>query len=240
MRIAICDDDLSELNQISSFLNLYRQEKSVCLTYQVYQSAADLLPNLKSGQYDLLLLDIVMPGFTGMQAAHEVRGFDCDVKIVFITASPEFALDSYAVKAWDYILKPISKDMLFCVLDAVFAQEQTPLDGLFVKTQNGMARFLFSKLAFVEVLNKHLFFHLADGSVREACAPLSEYEKQLLARPEFVKVHRSYIVNLWQMSELFPNRFVAQNGQVIPISRLLYSQVRRVYMEHLFVEAGSN
>ncbi|MEG0778370.1 MAG: LytTR family DNA-binding domain-containing protein [Oscillospiraceae bacterium] len=237
MRIAICDDDSSELSRISSLLNAYRLENDVKLTYKTYLSAAELLSTMKCNQYDLLLLDILMPGFSGIDAAREVRGFDSSVNIIFLTSSPEFALESYSVKARDYMLKPVSKEKLFSTLNIIFNEEKPVLDGLSVKTQNGMARILFAKLAFVEVVNKRLHFHISDGSVREVCAPLSEYEEKLLSRPEFIKVHRSYIVNMEQMCELTSNGFISHNGSTVPISRLLYSQVRRTYMDHLFAEA---
>ncbi|MEG1547444.1 MAG: LytTR family DNA-binding domain-containing protein [Clostridia bacterium] len=236
MHIAVCDDDLLELTRISSLLNTYRQEKNACLTYKTYLSAAELLSTIKNYQYDLLLLDIMMPGFTGIQAAQEIRTFDKSIKIMFFTSSPEYALDGYEVKAWDYILKPVSKDKLFSALDEISAEEQRSFEGFSVKTQSGMARILFSKLVFVEVMNKWLYFHLSDGAVREVRASLSEYEKKLLIRPEFIKVHRSYIANLWQMGELTANGFTTHDGQTVPISRLLYSQVRQAYMKHLFLE----
>ncbi|MEG1773358.1 MAG: LytTR family DNA-binding domain-containing protein [Oscillospiraceae bacterium] len=239
MHIAICDDDASELARVLSLLDTYRQERAVCLTYQAYHSAAELLATMKNGQYALLLLDILMPGFTGIEAAREVRTFDQGVRIIFLTSSPEFALDSYAVKAQDYMLKPVPKEKLFSALDAIFAEEQTPMEGLVLKTQSGMARILFSRLAFVEITNKRLHFHLSDGSMREAYASLAEYEKKLLSQPGFIKVHRAYIVNLWQMSELTASSFVSNSGKVVPISRLLYGEVRKAYMEHLFVETGA-
>lgn len=238
MHIAICDDDTLELTQISSLLNTYRQERELALTYQPYLSAVDLLSNLEKSQYDLLLLDILMPGFTGIEAAREIRGFDQEINIIFLTSSPDFALESYGVKARDYMLKPVSKDKLFSALDAIVAEERAALDGLSVKTQTGMARILFSKLAYVEVINKRLYFHLSDTSVRAVYGSLSDYEEILLARPAFVKVHRAFIVNLWQMAELTAGHFVARNGESVPISRLLYSEIRKRYMKHLFEETG--
>ncbi|MDD2510439.1 MAG: LytTR family DNA-binding domain-containing protein [Syntrophomonas sp.] len=240
MKIAICDDDSPELDRISSFIATYRQEMKVSLTYKTFQSATELLSTMSSGDYDILLLDILMPGISGMQAAHEIRAFDAGVRIIFLTSSPEFALESYAVKAYDYILKPASKDKLFSILDALIAEEQKPLEGLTVKTQTGMSRILFSKLAFVEVMNKRLYFHLADGSVQEVPASLAYFEDKLLSRPEFVKVHRSYIVNLWQVGELRSKEITTLAGNTLPISRLLYRKVREAYMEHLFVEKGVN
>jgi DNA-binding LytR/AlgR family response regulator len=238
LKISVCDDDSQELERISSFLDTYKRESKVPLTYKTFQSATELISSISSGNYDILLLDILMPGINGMQAAHEIRVFDAGVKIVFLTSSPEFAVESYAVKAYDYILKPVSKDKLFSILDAVIAEELKPLEGLTVKTQSGMARILFSRLAFVEIMNKKLYFHLADGSVREVSASLASFEEELLARAEFVKVHRSYIVNLWQVGELGSKELITHAGKTVPISRLLYGKVREAYMRHLFLEKG--
>lgn len=238
MKIAICDDNLQELNQISSILDTYRRENKAPLTYKTFQSAAELISNARKGAYNLILLDIMMPGINGMQAAHEIRTFDTGVKIVFLSSSPEFAVESYKVKAYDYILKPISKDKLFSMLDAAIAEERISMEGLTVKTQSGMARILLSRLAFVEIMNKKLYFHLVDGSVQEVTSSLAAFEKKLLAHSEFVKVHRSYIVNLWQVGELGSNKLITISGKTVPISRQLYAKVREAYMKHLFLEKG--
>ncbi len=236
MKIAICDDDSGELDRISSFIDTYRQERKAPITYKSFLSATELISNVSGGAYSILLMDILMPGIDGMQAAHEIRGFDAGVKIVFLTSSPEFAVESYAVKAYDYILKPVLKDKLFSVLDAVIAEGKTPVEGLAVKTQSGMTRILFSRLAFVEIMNKKLYFHLADGSVQEVTSSLAAFEEKLLARAEFVKVHRSYIINLWQVGELGPKELVTLAGRTVPVSRLLYGKVREAYMKHMFLE----
>lgn len=238
MKIAICDDDSQELDRISSFIDTYRRESKVPLTYKTFQSATELISKASKGDYNILLLDILMPGINGMQAAHEIRAFDMGVKIAFLTSSPEFAVESYTVKAYDYILKPVSKDKLFSMLDAVIAEEQKPMEGLTVKTQAGMARILFSKLAFVEIMNKKLYFHLADGGVLEVTSSLAVFEEELLTHSEFVKVHRSYIVNLWQVGELGSKEFITNAGKTVPISRLLYGKVREAYMKHMFLEKG--
>lgn len=238
MKIVVCDDDSQELERISSFIDTYQRESKGSLTYKTFQSATELISSMGSGDYNILFLDILMPGINGMQAAHEIRTFDAGVKVVFLTSSPEFAVESYVVKAYDYILKPVSRDKLFSILEAVVAEEQKPLEGLTVKTQFGMARILFSRLAFVEIMNKKLYFHMADDTVQEATASLTTFEEELLARAEFVKVHRSYIVNLWQVGELGSKELITYAGRIVPISRLLYGKVREAYMKHLFLEKG--
>ncbi|MDO7788295.1 LytR/AlgR family response regulator transcription factor [Desulforamulus aquiferis] len=236
MHIAICDDDKEELVRISSFLEKYKREHNASLTYKAFHSGAELLSTVKSGDYALYLLDVIMPAVNGMEAAKEIRSFDTEAKIVFLTSSPEFAVASYTVKAMDYILKPVGEGRLFGVLNELMTDSQKPQQGLTVKSKNCIARILFSRLVYVEVMNKQVYFHLSDNSVREVTARLSEFEQTLLARPEFMRVHRSYIVNLCQINELTSNELTTHQGKSIPVSRILYKEVRDAYVKQLFWE----
>ena len=78
---------------------------------------------------------------------------------------------------------------------------------------------------------------MADKQLRMIAGSLSEYETELLSRKEFVKIHRSYIVNLNQVSALSPDGCLLFSGENLPISRLLYHQVQERYMSHLFNNA---
>lgn len=236
MHIAICDDDKEELARISSFLDKYQREHNASLTYKAFHSGVELLSTVKSGDFALYLLDVIMPAVNGVEVAKEIRSFDTEAKIVFLTSSPEFAVASYTVKAMDYILKPVEEGRLFGVLNELMTDSQKPQEGLTVKAKNGITRILFSRLVYVEVVNKQVYFHLADNSVREVTARLSEFEQTLLARPEFMRVHRSYIVNLFQINELTANGLTTHQGNSIPVSRALYKEVRDAYVKQLFWE----
>lgn len=234
MKIAICDDDKDELIYISSILDKYIEERAVSLSYDIFHSATELLNSTKSGVYDLYLLDVIMPGVNGMETAKEIRSFDQDTNIVFLTSSAEFAVESYEYKAQDYLLKPAKSEKLYQLLDTLVVKSKDSQDILKVKTKTGIARIPFGKLVFLDVIGRCLYFHLTDGSVREAIAPLAEFENVLLARPEFIRTHRSYIVNLLQVTQLTANEATTVTGQVVPVSRKNYSKVRAAYVEQLF------
>jgi len=106
LKIAICDDDLPELSIISGLLNRYKTEKNVAFMYDAFTNAIELLEAMKLHAYDILLLDVMMPGMSGLTAAHEIRSFDPAVRIIFLTSSPEYAVESYSVDAYYYMLKP--------------------------------------------------------------------------------------------------------------------------------------
>lgn len=101
LQLAFCDDDLSELQTIQTLLDRYRVARNQEIRYTAFQNAWDLLAEVERGtRYDVLLLDVLMPGQNGIEVAGELRQYDNNVKIIFLTSSPEFAVQSYAVGAY--------------------------------------------------------------------------------------------------------------------------------------------
>lgn len=225
-----------ELNTLTGLLDRWREERRASMWYEAFQGAGPQLDAAKKEHFTLYLLDVILPGSDGIDTAKEIREFDGAAGIVFLTSSPDFAYKSYGVRAMDYLLKPIRAEQLFPILDRLALEEQRPQEGLTVKCGSTLVRVPFSRLAYVEVIRKHLYFNLADGQVREVFGTLSGYEPLLLARPEFMRVHRSYIVNMLQVEELSPLGIRTFSGKTIPVSRLLYPQVQKDYLNLLFEE----
>lgn len=236
MYIAICDDQLEELGMLTDLLQKWQDEHKTHLRFKTFRSAAEMLDAARKEHFTLYLLDVIMPGIDGMAAAREIRSFDAIADIVFLTSSPGFAYESYGVKALEYLLKPISSNLLFPILDRLCLQEQKPQEGLTLKAGATLIRIPFSHLAYVEINSKHLFFNLSDGQVREVTGSLKDYESLLLSRPEFMRIHRSYIVNMLQVEELSPAGVLTFSGRNLPVSRLLYPQLQKDYMKLLFSE----
>lgn len=193
---------------------------------------------MKGYSYQVLFLDVLMPGFNGMEAAREIRRFDGEVKIIFLTSSREFAVESYGVDAFYYMLKPGTEQKLFPLLDKIFLDAQRGEEALPIKTSSGFTRIPYSKIEYVEVFNKKVRFQLADGTTKEVNGSLGDFEGQLLFREEFIKVHRSYIVNMVSVTSLNQKELTTCAGRAVPISRLLAAPVREAYMQFLFVEKG--
>ena len=234
MYIAVCDDKPQELKSLLELLDKWQKEHDVTLRCKVFDNADSLLSAAKKEKFTLYLLDVMMPGTDGMLAAKEIRCFDEAADIVFITSAPDFAYESYGVRALGYILKPIKAESLFPIIDKLYLREQRPADGITLKAGTKLFRVPFSQLSFVEVSGKHLYFNLTGGQVREVVGSLVEYEDILLSRPEFMRVHRSYIVNMMQVEELSSAGIITFSGKNLPVSRLLYPQLQKDYMKLLF------
>lgn len=105
--------------------------------------------------------------------------------------------------------------------------------GFVLKSRDGIVRIAFAQLEYVEVVNKIVSFYLANGVVREVTATLTDFEEKLLSRPEFLKVHRSYLVNLSYVQAVSGGNIVTNNGHTIPIARKRLGQVQDAYMNFL-------
>lgn len=181
-----------------------------------------------------------MAGVSGIQVAKELRELDKNVRIIFVSSSPEFALESYGVGAYHYLLKPADAGLLFPLLDEI--RSQLPIQeeqGFVLKNREAVIRVLFTSLEYVEVINKTVSFHLVDGMIHEITAALSDFEEKLLSRPEFLKTHRSYLVNLNYVKSLGADGIVTKNGHSIPVSRQRRNQVQDAYM-HFLIRAGTD
>lgn len=237
MRIAICDDDERELTRLSRLMTEYQISRGISLQCRFFRNGVDFLGDMRGGEYDLVLLDVIMPGMSGIQIAQELRGLDENVRIVFISSSSEFAVESYHVGAYHYLLKPSEADSLFSLLDKVRSEllirEE---EGFVLKNREGIVRISFAELEYLEVINKTVTFHLAGGIIREVTAALADFEGKFLARPEFVKPHRSYIINLSCVQTIDANCVVTKSGYSIPISRQRRNKVRDAYMHFLHQE----
>lgn len=244
LRIAVCDDDVSELSNIIAIINEYKETNIFRyeITYTAFQSAVDLIAAVEGGiPYDIILLDIVMPLTNGMEAAREIRTHDKVAKIVFLTSSPEFAVDAYAVDAFYYALKPIWKEKLFAVLDNILAAINSQNDSsILVKCKSGLTRIPLHMLEYVEIAGRTICYHLVNGIVLEETGVMAKLEQMLLAYPQFVKPHRAFIVNLDCIDVLTQREVKLYSNAVIPVAKANYANLKASYIARTFQRGGEN
>lgn len=234
MKIAICEDDTTQQNILTAALDSYLTPVGDHVQYDVYHNGLDLLASINTHLYDVLLLDILMPGFTGMETAKEIRESNEKIPIIFLTTSQEFAVESYKVHAFDYLLKPVDQNALFETLNRIYAATEVALEkSIILQTAKAIYVLSLSQIEFVEINNRTLSFHLINGTVKSISGRLSDYEDTLLNHPEFLKVHRSYIINMDFMKALNQKSFITLTGNEVPISRNLLHAIQKRYIDHL-------
>lgn len=241
IRIAFCDDDLPILSEVSTLLDQYRVERNREIEYTAYQSPLELLARIERGtRYDVLLLDVVMPGESGIEAAREIREYDTSVKIIFLTSSAEFAVQSYAVGAFFYQLKPIWKESFFKLLDSTLSEcEREKGDSLILKCKTGIARVGLGQLEYCEVIGRALLLHLSSGKVLETSGSLDDLSAQLEKHGHFLRPHRSFLVNMDYIQNISYRAVTMACLTEIPLPRGKYAEMKALFLEHALRCSGA-
>ncbi len=236
IKIAFCDDDMEVLHQMNELLDRYRVERNEDITYAAFQSPFELLTEIEKGiRPDILFLDVVMPGQNGMDVAKEIRQYDTNMKIIFLTSSPKFAVESYSVGAYFYQLKPIWEESFFRLMDAVLAEcEKKKKNRLILRSKDGITRIDLQQLEYCEVLGRKLLFHLENGAVLESAGSLDDLAGQLMQYSNFFRPHRSFLVNMEYIQNISSRSIKMVNDAEIPIPHGKCSEIKNTYMEYAF------
>ena len=237
LRVAICDDVPEFLAQIKGYL-LHWEAQPDDLVVETFTDADALISRHHATPFDIILLDVIMPLLNGIDAAAEIRQQDKTVRIVFLTSSPEFAVDSYRVKASNYLLKPVERQNLYRCLTELAEDLRQYAKKLLVRTRNAFHQVELNRIEFIESDNKDVRVALIDGETLVTQEPLYALESRLLLSDGFFKCSRSYIVNIHRIDTYSPKEIRMRSGCRIPISRSCQKEFESAYFSVLFGKAG--
>lgn len=232
LRVAVVDDDakLGESLRLMIERDLVRREiaHEVC----VFNAGLAFL-DAKAHSFDLVFLDVEMPGLDGMEAARELRGLDGDVCIVFVTSFSRYALAGYEVGALDYIVKPPTADKLSRTIDRALVQVQRKNDraSVLIKHDGISTRVEVSEIGYVEAARSYVIFHTDRGTIRTR-QTMRLVEEQLSSHG-FSRCNQAYLVNLDRISRIAGD-YVQVMGDELKISR----QRRRSFLEAVAAHVG--
>ena len=164
MNIAICDDEILFTRELSSLLTHWAEKNDFSLTLYPYSNGDDLLTALRTIPVDLIFLDIIMPLLNGIDTAREIRSMGLTVPVIFLTSSREFALDSYDVKAFHYLLNPVNTLKLFSVMDDFFKTYHVPAETFIAHTTDGFCSITLNDVDYLEAQNKQVLVCLSNGT----------------------------------------------------------------------------
>ena len=235
LQIAVCDDNIDELSNMVRLINQYKLSRNLNCEYAVFTNGFDLISTLeKRKRFDIYCLDIIMPGYSGIDVAKEIRNFDKTAPILFFTSSPEFALESYSVKAINYVLKPISKEKLFLTFDEILERINMEKndDSIIVKSIEGIQKILIPNLVFAEVIGRNVLYHLRSGKVIECVEPFSSACNNLLKYSCFIKTHRSYIVNMQYVDTIENHQITLQTLSSVPVAQGKAREIKQQYLNY--------
>ena len=229
LKIAVCDDTKEECALIVEYTSAFFTEQGREVHIDIYGNGTQLL---ESGtQYDLYLLDVMMPGITGIETAARL-GNGCRA-VVFITSSLEAAVDGYSVNAAGFILKPVERKSFWATMERVVRRRLGVKKAVLPVVHNRVnVELPLERLAWFENRLHRVFVKLADGEILSVNQKLSELQLVLEPHSQFLRCHQSYLVNLDYVDKLEDSCFYMKDGQMIPISRNFYKQSKNAYYHY--------
>lgn len=229
MNIAICDDERAQLDFLCACVKKWGEKRQIDCHISAFQRANALWMAYETARYDLALLDIQMPGQSGMELAGELRRRHDDIGIIFITGIVDQMAQGYDVDAIHYLLKPVEESKLFEVLDRaltrVGAQEKKLL---FRGRGDETIAVPEHEVEYLEARAHDTLLVCTGGDFQ---LPVSFGEAvSTLPAGRFIKCHRSYMVHLRAVRRIGKYEITLDSGKIIPVSRRLYGDVNRAFI----------
>ncbi len=162
IRIAIVEDEKENRRLLREYLDRFAAEKGEKLSVTEFIDGVQIAFD-HTGEFDLIFLDIEMPGMNGMDAAEKLREKDENVMLIFVTNMAQYALKGYEVQAFDYVLKPLSYKSFSVKFGRALKEIKSRGAGgrqIALQNKDGLHRVNISEIRYVEVMNHDLIYHL--------------------------------------------------------------------------------
>ena len=228
MRIAICEDDENMQARLKNVIDDWAKAKNIDADILCFPSAESFLMAWPEVQFDLAFFDIEMGIISGVELAEMVRKTDKDMLIVFVTSHKQYALKSYDVNAFNYLIKPLSAAKLLPILDkAHLILRSDENDYILISAQSGQIKLLLSKIYYISISDHAATIHTADKQF-QLRKTMSEFSEVLPS--QFMRCHRSHIVNLYKISCVYKDSLLLSNDVTLPISRQNSKSISEAFM----------
>lgn len=238
LRLALCDDEDAQRSSIRTLLQEYAAARpALTLSVSAFSSSQKLLEeDAQKGPFDIYLLDIVMPELSGIELGVKLRSHGSKGAIIYLTISPEYAIDSYMARAFYYLMKPVDPERLYQVLDqAIETLEKQKAACVMVKTRDGLQLARLDELLYVELTNRTLCYHFTNETQLNSITLRNPFSKELaplLADARFVQCTAGIAVNLFYVTSVERNTLQLDGGGQLPLSRGMASRVRKRWRDY--------
>ncbi|MBN2604648.1 MAG: response regulator transcription factor [Bacilli bacterium] len=231
MRICLVDDDSTQLDYLKLIIQKWSNKQNVLTELSFYHSAEEMLfENHESYPFDLIILDIQMDKMNGIELAKKIRQTDSHIILAFISGMADYVFDGYEVQATRYILKPVKEEMVEDLLHYVSTHIVKENRYLIISVSGELIKINYDDIIYFESMGHYITVHLENReydykyNISDLCFDL--------ANADFIKTHRSYIVNLKYIEKIKRNECLLVQGMSVPLSRNSYQSVNKKFIDY--------
>lgn len=232
MRIAICDDEEALAVQVEQLAGCWGAERNRLCSVRIFTSGEELLFET-SGSYpfDLILLDIDLGGgkLSGLGLARKIRETDAGVALAFLTNYPGHVFEGYEVAALRYLMKPVTAENLFPLLDLALDRIGRVSRYLVLEVDGEQRRVEEDSIVYLEARGHTVLMETVTEPITVKTS-FSTLAHQL--GTDFVPAHRSFLVNLRHMERVGRAECLLEGGRSVPVSRGAWEKLNRAFIDY--------
>ncbi len=238
LNIAFCDDEPEQCALTGALLRQYMEDRpDLALRLTAFSSGPALLEQAEAaGGFDLYVLDVIMPELSGISLGVKLREMGSDAPIIYLTTSPDFAVDSYLAQAFYYLLKPVEPARLYAVLDLAAALlQKRRAASVQVRTKSGLRLLPLDDIVCVELAGRSARYCLTGGETVDSVTLHGPFQTEigpLLADPRFLLCASGFAINLHYVTAVDKGELTLRGGGRAPLSRGLAQEVKKRWGEY--------
>ena len=229
MKIAIVDDHRSEQDKLYQSIERWAKQKNGDVSVRTFDSGELFSRHLGSERYDVVFMDIMMDGKTGIEAARCLRENDLDTLLVFITSSPEFMAQAFPCHAFDYVMKPYTQERV----DQVLGDAKRALGKKGEVIEIAGEKFLLTDILYIYSDSNYCEIHTKSGK-RKLRISFTELSERLALYPSFMVVGRGAAINFDNTSHISDLDCVMTSGDRVPVSRRKIKETEQAFYDWQF------
>ena len=228
VKIAICDDEEKSVALHEKIVRECLQTERIVCEITTYTQSRNLLYDITDDNffYDLILLDIEMPGISGMEIPQQIKGSLPNVRIIFVTSHTEYAIEAFELSIFRYVPKNNLETKLgTAVVDAAKLIELEAGLEYTIQTANRMEKIPYKDIFYIQRDGKNASIVSNTGTSKVRKSLQQVFDE--LNTPEFIFIDRGYIVNIIQVMKISDSTAILKNGEQLPISRSHLQEVKQ-------------
>ncbi|MDE5910474.1 MAG: response regulator transcription factor [Lachnospiraceae bacterium] len=242
MRIAIIDDSADDGVIIANYLCRYFHEV-LCpesTVIEKFESGEQFIAHFAEGLYELILIDYFMHTMNGLDTARKIRQLDSSVSIIFITASRDYAIDCYKVRASDYIVKPVTYTQIVETMSLLNLNMLLEKQCIQIACGREQLKVFLKDIIYCDASGHYVQIHARGCSLLRSRISFERFIKTLLPYPQFLVCYRGCLVNMDHMIRIENLDFVTSEGEHIPIRQKDCGRLSQIYYNYIFSKVRSN
>ena len=232
MKIAVIDDSAEDRKLLAEKIQNFCLRESLIYEIRSFSSGNEFLLASRA-DWDIIFLDIFMNEIDGMTVARTLRGNNVSSLIVFTTSSRDYAIESYDVRAFHYLVKPIEQDKLDEVLRLSEKSIRSRNHYIEVKEGRIMSRILIRDIMYTDYYNHYIQIN-TPGRMIKTYMSFAEFSQLLLKYKQFLSPYRNCMINMDYVQQMDDHDFLMKDQVQIPINRARKSEIRQAYADYSF------